>query len=200
MSSIALSGKMDKKEYDLRRKKAAKPLLWLGMVSICMIFAGLTSYAIVAYSSGKWIPIKVPSMFTVSTILILVSSIPMHWAFLSAKKNKFNRVRLGIILTLILGIAFSFSQYSAWTQLFKQGIVFAGSKSYISGSLMYLLSFLHLLHLLGGLICLTYGYFKSRKNKYNSNNFLGLQLISIYWHFLDGLWIYLFLFLNLIAK
>lgn len=197
---MTLSNTMEQDEFEVRRRKAKRPLLWLAMVSIVMVFAALTSYTIVAYSNGKWVPLAVPTMFIVSTVLIIVSSIPMYWALISAKKNKFTQVKTGLLLTLILGIAFAVSQYAGWVQLVKDNVYFTGKQSFVSGSLMYLLSFLHLLHLIGGLICLSYGYFKSRKDRYNSNNFLGLQLISTYWHFLDGLWVYLFIFLYILAQ
>ena len=105
----------------------------------------------------------------------------------------------GVFITLLLGIGFAVLQFVGWNQLTSQGVFFAGSASTAAGSYLYVLTGLHLAHMLGGLISLVVVYVKSVRSAYNSDNLLGLQLSSTYWHFLTGLWVYLYIFLNFIA-
>jgi cytochrome c oxidase subunit 3 len=181
------------------RHKTSMPLLWIGIMSIVMLFAALTSAVVVSKGSRDWVTFSLPSTFLVSTIVILLSSFTYWYAYRSAKKNNLNGLKNGVLLTLILGIFFALLQFISWGQLTGQGIYFAGSSSTVSGSYLYTLSGLHLAHLLGGIISLIVVYVKSRRSLYNSDNLLGLQLSSTYWHFLDGLWVYLYIFLNFIA-
>ncbi len=177
------------------KNKASKPLLWIGIVSMIMFWAGLTSAYIVRADNGNWLLFKVPSVFIISTAVIITSSLTMFFALNSAKQNKFKQSSLAILATLILGIAFTALQYSGWVELFNNGIVFGGKQSNASGSFFILFGFAHFAHLLGGLISLTITLLKSFRQAYNAENTLGLELCSIYWHFLDILWVFLFLFL-----
>ena len=102
---------------------------------------------------------------------------------------------LGLLVTFILGLVFTYLQYSGWRELYSKNIVFGGKSSNASGSFLYLITFLHLLHLLAGIISVLVTLKNAIKGKYNDQNTLGLELCSIYWHFLDILWVYLFLFL-----
>jgi cytochrome c oxidase subunit 3 len=158
---------------------SGKILLWIAIASIVMLFAGLTSGFIVRKEEGNWLNYEFPAAFYVSTVLMLLSSITMHLAVLSAKKNKLANLKRYIIATLALGITFVFSQFIGWSNLVSQGVYFVGNPA---GSFMYVLTGLHMAHLL---------------EKYSSTNYLGVSLCAIYWHFLDGLWIYLFVFLAL---
>ena len=103
-----------------------------------------------------------------------------------------------MLLTLLLGIGFAVSQYEGWKSLVQQHIYFTGPGSNASAQFFYIITFMHLLHLLGGIIAILVVYFKALAEKYSSTDYLGIQLCAIYWHFLDALWIYLFLFLYLI--
>lgn len=181
------------------QEKTMKPMLWIGMVSIVMLFAGLTSAVVVRKSDGNWLEFYMPSMFWISTIIIILSSITMQFSVWAAKREKFKAVKILLATTLLLGIGFAFSQFEAWNQLTEGQVYFTGSESNASGSFLYVLTFAHLLHLVGGLVALGFVFFKSLKNFYKPKNLLGLQVCSIYWHFLDGLWIYLFLFLSYIV-
>ena len=178
------------------KNKSHKPLLYIGLVSICMIFGGLTSAYIVRSSDPGWLRFDLPQMFLISTFIIAASSLPMWWALRAAKKDDSSGVKIGMALTLILGIVFVISQFKAWGALTAQGIFIGGAGSNPSGSFLYVISGLHLAHLIGGIIMLIYVCIKSFRELYHSKNLLGLQLCSIYWHFLDLLWIYLFVFLN----
>ena len=175
------------------------PLLWVGIASIVMIFASLTSAVIVSKGTKGWVDFQLPASFLYSTIAIVLSSITYWWAFRSAKAEKFDAVKTGVLVTLILGLTFAGLQFYSWSQLVDQGIFFAGPSSAVSGSYLYVLSGLHLAHLTGGIISLMVVYSKATRKMYTSNNLLGLQASATYWHFLDGLWVYLYIFLSIIA-
>lgn len=181
------------------RKKTMKPLLWVAMVSIVMFFGGLTSAVIVSKPSGEWISFAVPTPFYISTIVILLSSLTYFFAIKYAKLNEFKKSYIFVWSTLVLGIVFTIFQYLGWKALYQQGIVFAGSESNRAGSYFYALTFLHLLHLIGGLISLLVVIIKLKRNKYTADDYLGMQVSATYWHFLDVLWVYLFVFLSYIA-
>lgn len=170
-------------------------MLWLGIISMCMIFGGLTSAYMVRSGDPGWLLFDMPFVFSISTAIIIASSLTMLLAYQSAKKDNFTGVKLGMALTLTLGIAFVVCQLKAWGTLVEQGIFLTGKESNPAGQFLYVISFAHLVHLLGGIFMLIYVCIKSFKQLYHSKNLLGLQLCSIYWHFLDLLWVYLFLFI-----
>ena len=100
-----------------------------------------------------------------------------------------------ILVSVVLGLLFSLSQFLGWKELVQNGIYFTGEGSNPSGSFLYVLTLAHLLHLIAGLIALLVGYFNSISNKYTIDDHLGLDLIFTFWHFLTILWVYLYLFL-----
>ncbi|HMR47205.1 MAG TPA: cytochrome c oxidase subunit 3 [Bacteroidia bacterium] len=174
----------------------AKILLWIAMASMVMLFAGLTSAYIVRKNEGNWIEFSLPKMFTISTITIIISSFIIQYAVYAIKKNLLNQVKIAVVTTLVLGIVFVFMQFYAWTVMVKNGIHFVGNPS---GSFIYVLSGMHILHLAGGIISMIVISVKSILEKYSPKNYLGLQLGAIFWHFLDILWVYLFVFVTFIA-
>ena len=180
------------------RRKVAKNLLWLGIVGMMMLFGGFTSAYVVRHAKGDWLNFTIPTSFFISTGIIIISSITMNWAVAAAKKDNFKNLKLAMICTLLLGLGFVISQYMGWKSLVDQKVYFAGRDSNASGSFFYIITFMHLLHIFGGLIALLVCNFKALTEKYSSKDYLGIQLCAIYWHFLDALWIYLFLFLYLI--
>jgi cytochrome c oxidase subunit 3 len=184
-----------KADLKAAQQKASKPLLWVGILSIVMMFAGLTSAYVVRADNGNWLLFELPSAFYLSTAVIVTSSITLFFAFQMAKKNNQKGIIFGVLATFILGLLFSYFQYAGWSELYSKHIVFGGKSSNASGSFLYLITFLHLLHLFAGLISLLVTLINAIKGKYNAQNTLGLELCSIYWHFLDILWVYLFLFL-----
>ena len=166
------------------------------MASMVMLFAGLTSAYVVRKAEGNWVEFTLQKMFTLSTIVLIISSFTMHFALMYVKRNKLNMVKTAVLVTLGLGLAFVFMQFYAWTILVKNGIYFVGNPS---GSFLYVLSGLHLVHLFGGIIAMIVIATKAILEKYTPQNYLGLQLGAIFWHFLDLLWVYLFLFVAFIA-
>ncbi|MBL7933577.1 MAG: cytochrome c oxidase subunit 3 [Bacteroidia bacterium] len=184
-----------KQEIKVAQRKAAKPLLYIGIVSIVMLFAGLTSAYVVRADNGNWLVFHLPSISIVSTAIIITSSLTMFVAQRAIKTNNYTLTSLGLFLTLGLGVAFFFTQIEAWKQLTAEGIYFVGKYSNASGSFLYLIALVHLAHMVGGLFALVVSLTKSLLKKYSSSDYLGIELTAIYWHFLDLLWVYLFLFL-----
>jgi cytochrome c oxidase subunit 3 len=182
-------------EKKITREKVAKPMLYLSMASMAMLFAAFTSAYVVRQQKGDWLVFDMPQIFYISTAVILVSSVTMNWALSSAKQNNLKNLKLGVLITLLLGIIFVIFQVAGWNILYGQKIVFAGKYSNASGSFFYVLTLMHLLHLFGGILALSVVWIKSIQGKYSSENLLGVRLCAIFWHFLDLLWIYLFLFL-----
>lgn len=187
--------KPHKEEMRLAKRKAAKPLLWIGIVSIVMLFAGLTSAYVVRAQNGNWQVFELPSILIISTAIIVTSSLTMLLAQRAIKKDNFQLTSIYLFLTLVLGLSFFYTQAQGWKELSQQGIYFAGKYSNASGSFLIIIAFLHLAHMVGGLIALFVSLTKSLLKKYSSSDSLGIELTAIYWHFLDVLWVYLFLFL-----
>ena len=186
-------------EEKLRVKnKTAMSLMWVGILGIVMLFAGLTSAYIVRMEEGNWFEFALPNLFAISTLVIILSSMSMVYATKSAKKNDYSGVKNGLLLTLVLGIGFCIIQYMAWGSLVEMGVFFTGKSSNASGSYLYLISGLHLIHLFFGILTLIYTFARALGNKYDAQNNLGIRLCGLYWHFLDILWVYLFLFLTFI--
>jgi cytochrome c oxidase subunit 3 len=193
--TVKLKSSERKEELRLARRKVAKPLLYVGIVSIVMLFAGLTSAYVVRADNGNWLVFELPSIAILSTAVIVTSSLTMLLAQRAIKKNEVGMTSVYLGITLALGIAFFFTQIEGWKQLTAQQIFFVGKYANASGSFLYLIAAVHLAHMSGGLIALFVSLIKSLKHRYSSSDYLGIELTAIYWHFLDLLWVYLFLFL-----
>lgn len=180
------------------RIKTSKALLWLGIISIVMLFAGLTSAYIIRQAKGDWLVFDLPQPFYLSTIIIITSSVFLFLSYRAAQKDNFRGIILHLAVTSILGILFLISQVMGWNSMIEQGIFFTGPGSNVSASFLYAITFLHAGHVLGGIASLLVAFAKSLKKKYDSKKILGLQLCSTYWHFLGVLWLYLFVFLLLV--
>ncbi|WP_171032335.1 cytochrome c oxidase subunit 3 [Polaribacter aestuariivivens] len=181
-------------ELNVAKKKSAKPMLWVSMISMVMFFAGLTSAYVISMQRDDWVSFDLPNAFHISTFLIVASSITL---FLSQKFLKQDKRQLSLILvvaTLILGIGFIWQQYVGFNQLKSIGLFFTGPESTVSTSFIIGITFMHVLHLLAGIIVLFVVIYNHFKYKYTPNNMLGFELGAIFWHFVDILWIYLFFF------
>jgi cytochrome c oxidase subunit 3 len=182
-----------------RTQKGERGLLALGIFSIVMLFAGLTSAYVVRHDGGSWFAITLPDIFKISTALILFSSVTINFALMAYRKDQRLIGSLMLGLTLILGLGFAWCQWQGWSEFVRNGIYLVPPKNQTalaSGSFIYLLTGLHLVHMAGGIIGLLITFTKGALGYYSSSNVHGVRLCSIYWHFLDGLWIYLFLFLT----
>ena len=176
------------------RNTVKKQLLWVSLVSISMFFASLLSAFIVEKADVlNWNEFILPNYFVLSTVVIVYSSLLL--LFIKQELRKKESFSL-VLIVLILGILFLYFQIKGWQQLTNQGIYLTGDGSNKSGSFLYVLTVAHLLHLIGGLIALFSNTIKSKRNLYSIDNYSGLELTSIYWHFLTVLWIILFCFLK----
>ena len=180
--------------YSLQPKKF---IVWLFMISSFIFFAGLTSGFIV-YSGdnlAKQLSIKMPQAFIYSTILVVASSITLQWAYIQTKRLNFAKQRIGLWLTLILGIAFICSQIYGWIVLTNLGAFFTSSNASIS--FVYVFTFTHILHIVAGLIIMIGAISSSYKAVPNVVNLFRMEISIVFWHFVDILWIYLYVFLLL---
>jgi len=176
--------------------RSKKLLLLFGMLSMFMMFAGLTSAYIVSASRKDWIhEMILPSAFTFSTIVMVMSSITIHFAKLAIKRDDRKNTTLFLLGTLGLGIAFVFFQLKGFSQIVAMGYFFTGSQSTITTTFLYILVVLHMVHLFAGIISLLIIIYNHFKQKYNASQTIGIELGAMFWHFLDLLWIFLFLFL-----
>ena len=180
-------------EHTQTKIPTLKIVLWVGMASMTMLFAGLTSGYVVRQAEGNWLQFEVPSAFYYSTVILLASSLTIFLALKAAKKDQQQSLKTWLIITLGLGFAFIFSQFLGYDQLVKESVFFTGGN--VAGSFFYVITGLHVAHLIGGILALIITAGKSILEKYNSRNLLGIQLCATYWHFLDFLWLYLFVFL-----
>ncbi len=169
-----------------------KFLMWLFIVSIVMLFASQTSAYLVRRAEGNWLEFAIPELFKYSTIVLVVSSITMHWAVSAAKKDDFTQLRLAISATFVLGITFLVMQFEGWKKLVEMNVYFVGNPS---GSFFYVFTGLHGFHLISGLIVLAYALFAAFRLKIHAKSLRQIQICATYWHFLDLLWVYLFVFL-----
>lgn len=191
---MSISKKELKEELSLGRKKSAKPMLWVSMISMVMFFAGLTSAYLISMRREDWVTFELPSGFYLSTILILMSSICLSISQRCLKKEKRQRSLIFLITTWVFGIAFVLCQYAGFIELKNAGLFFTGPTSTVSTSFIIGISLMHAFHVVAGILVLfvvTYQHFRER---YQSDNLLGFELGAIFWHFVDALWIYLFFF------
>jgi cytochrome c oxidase subunit 3 len=170
--------------------------LWIAMGSIVMMFAGLTSAYIVRQAGANWLLFDFPPILWFSTAVILFSSLTMHLAVKSFKARKMQRYRILITLTAALGITFTMLQYSGFKFLYEHGVQVFGAGSNPSASFLGIIIGLHALHVLGGVVALLLVFFKAFNRKIKSYNTTTVEIVSTYWHFVDILWIYLFIFLK----
>lgn len=228
-------------EIKPRQDRAKKMLVWLGVASIAMFFAAFTSAYIVLQADHFWVKDSLPQMFSYSTVILLISSVTIYLAKRSVSTGNQSGLKLWLVVTFILGVGFTATQYLGWKELQADGKFFIGTlenltgeygKDYIilmrgepllydsgnyykpgdidysepinerindtfniSSAFLYLLSGLHVVHLFGGFIWLIVLLIQSFSGRITAENPLPLELGSIYWHFLDILWLYLFLFL-----
>ena len=179
-----------------KTKRAKKMMLWFGIISLVMSFGGLTSAFIVSSSREDWLKdFQLPEAFTISVVLIVLSSITFIMAKRALKSDKRQMTSIFLLLTLALGIAFIISQFAGFNQIIEQGYNFTGPTSNITMSYIYIIAVAHIVHVIAGLICLLVVIYNHFKQKYKPTEMLGLELAATFWHFVDILWIYLFFFL-----
>ena len=170
---------------------------WAGIGGIVMLFTALASAYIVRSASGNdWQPIVMPKVLWLSTAVIVISSVTMEISRRSLKQDKNSSYSSWLMVTVVLGLGFVASQLVAWRQLWRQGVYMASNPH---SSFFYLFTAAHGVHLLGGLLALSYLLLRTRKKRDTIEGELrrigAAEAASIYWHFMDGLWLTLFLLL-----
>jgi len=189
---------MDLTEGTVEEKtiRAKKMMLWFGIISLIMSFAAWTSAFIVSSTRSDWLKdFQLPDAFILSTIIILISSVTFVLAKRALKKGENKTTTIWLLLTLVLGSAFIYNQFIGFNQILETGYNFTGPTSNVTMSYIFLIASVHILHVVAGIICLLVVIYNHFKQKYNATHLLGFELAATFWHFVDVLWLYLFLFL-----
>jgi cytochrome c oxidase subunit 3 len=191
---------MNKNRKEIR-EKTSKPLLWIGMASIGMAFAGLTSGYVVSKSSlvsrGAWQTIALPNEFLLSTVFIILSSLLLVFASKKIRIGHYKYSTVLVGLALLFGTLFLLCQVLGWNNLIEnQGVFFTGKESRPAGSWLYVITWFHWMHALAGVIVLLVAFIRSIRGYFTKENMLQFTLSSQFWHFLGFLWVYLLLFLT----
>ncbi|MGB0838320.1 MAG: cytochrome c oxidase subunit 3 [Flavobacteriaceae bacterium] len=194
-----MEAKTLEQELKQGKQKSAKSMLWISMISMTMMFAGLTSAYYISMSREDWVSFELPSAFFTSTALIVLSSITMSLTVAMIKRNKLRETTFLLTTTLLLGMGFVYMQFQGFDSLIEMGLYFTGNQSAVSSSFLYVITVAHMLHIFGGIIALIYMLIKQLRGGYDSKNYLGLELGGIFWHFVDLLWIYLFFFFYILS-
>lgn len=175
--------------------RSKKMMLWFGMISLTMSFLGITSGYIVSKERADWLTdFQIPEAFYISLFIILLSSITFYFAkkYVIAQQKKQGMIFL--IITFLLGITFIILQFKGFSEIISSGYFFTGSESTITTSFIYLVVLLHLTHMLAALISVLVVIYNHYKQRYTIGNTVGIEISATFWHFVDVLWIYLFLF------
>jgi cytochrome c oxidase subunit 3 len=173
--------------------------MWIALASILMLFTALTSAYIVRAGTGNdWRPITMPRLLWVSTAVLLLSSATISIARRALKRKDHTAYKRWLLLTVVLGLGFLATQLLAWRQLVAQQVYVATNPH---SSFFYLLTAVHGAHLLGGIFGLDFlllrSWRKAASAKEAAKREAAAGAVALYWHFMDGLWIFLFLLLFL---
>ena len=184
------------KMQDTFDPKPRKFIVWLFVVSSTIMFGGFTSYYLVfAASKGKGHGLVLPDAFIYSSLVIIASSITLVLASKALKKLNFSLQRNMLWITVILAVAFGVMQFNAWGSMVRTGATLVGNNAAIS--FIYVVSGMHLLHIIGGVGLIINALAGSYKRLPVAKVQYRMEIASIFWHFIDILWIYLYVFLLL---
>ncbi len=173
--------------------------LWVAIGSIVMMFAALTSAYIVKKNQSSWLEFDLPRIFWYSTFTILLSSVTIHLALKAFQAREMGRYRALITVTLVLGVLFIGMQWLGFRDLESRNIALTGPRSNSAASFLFVITGLHMVHVLGGVIALLVIFIRAYRVRVKNYSSLPIELVSTYWHFVDALWIYLFIFYNWIG-
>lgn len=178
-----------------KNARAKKMMLWFGIISLLMGFAGWTSAFIVSSAREDWLAdFQLPSAFFYSTAVIILSSFSYMLAKSAVQKNEHKTGSNWLLVTLLLGVVFIVLQFMGFSEIIAQGYNFTGPTSNITMSYIFLIAAVHVFHVVAGIISLVVVLVNQLKGKYSPDNLLGMELGLTFWHFLDLLWVYLMLF------
>jgi len=179
-----------------KNNRAKKMMLWFGIISLIMSFAGWTSAFIVSSTREDWLhDFQLPDAFWISVIVIVISSFTLLLAKRALKQDKRQLTTIWLLVTFVLGIVFIVNQISGFNQINSEGYHLTGPTGNITMSYIFVIAAVHIAHVIAGLICLLVVIYNHFKQKYNAKKMLGFELASNFWHFVDILWVYLFFFL-----
>lgn len=170
--------------------------LWVAMGSIIMMFAGLTSAYIVKRNQATWQGFDLPVIFSYSTAIIVASSLTIQLAVQNFKRRNMGTYRQLMIVTALLGVAFIWMQWEGFGALYDKGIKLVGPGSNVAASFLAVIACVHMAHVLGGMIAILVILAKALRAKIKSYDAVPVEVMATYWHFIGGLWIYLFIFLS----
>ena len=171
--------------------------LWVAIASIMMMFAGLTSAFIVKSNFTGWRTIVLPKVFWISTLLILASSATMYFALKAFRNRQMQHYRALMAATMFLGVLFILCQILGFQDLWAHNIKFRGSSG--AGQFFYAITGLHALHVVGGIAALAVLLVKSWVGQTKFYGAAPVEVMSIYWHFIDILWVYLMIFFLIVG-
>lgn len=180
-------------QYRRNKIHPKKFALWVACASILMLFAAWTSAYIVRRASGNWLEFRLPDIFLVNTVVILLSSVTLHASYTAFKRGKEKMYRILLLVTTLLGLAFLVLQYQGWQSLAAIGVELTTNPS---GSFVYVISGAHAAHILGGIAALIVAMIHAFALPYKVTpaRKLRFELTLTYWHFVDFLWVYLLIF------
>lgn len=178
-----------------RKIHPQKFAMWLAIGSISMMFAGFTSAVIVRQAQGNWIELKLSPFFYISTVVIILSSLSMWLTVRSFKHRNMLFHKRMVIVTVIFGLLFAVLQFFGFREMMAQTFW----SNNVSVQFIVVIVLVHVVHVIGGVVALAIMFFRTFNRKVKRYSMVGLELISTYWHFVDILWIYLFLFFIYIA-
>lgn len=170
--------------------------LYVGIASILMMFAGLTSAYVVKRNLAGWEEVETPIHFWYSTVAILLSSLTVQLALRAFKQRSMQQYRMFVGITLLLGIAFVVFQWTGFNWMWDHGVQLRGASA---GQFLYIIAGLHALHVIGGIIVLIIMFLKAFLSRTKSYNVTPVDVAASYWHFVDALWIYLLIFFIVIG-
>jgi cytochrome c oxidase subunit 3 len=169
------------------------PGMALGIVSILMFFMALASAFLVRRGNGNWIPVHIPTLMWINTVVLLASSATMEMARHRLAQGRLSDYKNLWLLTTILGASFLVGQIVAWRQLVAEGIYLASNPA---SSFFYIFTGAHALHLFGGVAALIY-VAKRNFDQAQVTRSVAAEVTSYYWHFMDALWLFLLALLYL---
>ena len=176
--------------------KPKKFILWLFVVSSTIMFGGWTSFYIVfAASKGKGHGLVLPDLFLYSTVVLLCSSVFLFLASKALRNQNIQAQKMYLWITMALGLAFAYLQVGAWGSLYASGAALVNNNAAIS--LIYIVSGFHLLHIFAGLCFVGSALYGAYRNLSLEKAQYRMEISAIFWHFIDILWIYLYVFLLL---
>src|SRR5712692_4739113 len=163
--------------------------LYVLLASSTMVFAAFTSAMVVRRGlSSDWVSIHKPPVLWINTLILLASSVALEMARRALRNRARERFNAWWTVGTALGLLFLCGQILAWQQLRSAGVLISTNPS---SSFFYILTASHAMHLLAGVVALLYVDVQALRLSLGPAKRTAIDISTIFWHFLDGLWIYL---------